>query len=548
VLEQTSMNRRDFFTMRAPRNGTAAVAFLKNGATQTLPIVHARRSSTGLEAYTGPWDYAHAAHLLRRATIGPTEAEIRQAVTDGLAATIVKLFTSFAPPLDLISSWAGQDPQIRPASASQADVDAFQQTAFDHRMQLTKWWPKVMATAPLSIQERMTLFWHNHFTSEFDVVNFAEFMYTQNQLLRTNALGNFKKFVRDVTVDIAMLIYLDGGKNYKTGNRDNINENYARELQELFTMGVTDWDGNPNYTETDVHEAARSLSGWVGVPSSKGTLYAGLTSQFLSIRWDSDNKTFLGQTGKWNTDDVINIIFTQRADQVAKYICGKLYRAFVYDIPDRVVVAQMAETLRTNNWEIKPVMEQLLTSAHFYDETNIGAMEKSPIDYVVGLVRGMRLGNIPDFVPATGRVAIDLVNRLDVFGQLGFNPPNVKGWPGGRSWISTSTLPIRQKFTIDVSNGAIKGRGSDTTYYMFDPVVFAKTFPNPGEIDELAADMARYFLNVEPSAKESQILYDTLLDGGAPYEWKIDDPAQKPDVRIRKFLAALVQLAKFQLY
>jgi uncharacterized protein (DUF1800 family) len=533
--------------MRAPRTGTNPLAFLTNGGPQKLPIVHARRSSTGLEPYTGSWGYAQAAHLLRRTMIGSTEPEIRQAITDGMEQTLVKLFTPFTPPLDLISTWAGQDPQIRPASTSQTDLDAFQQTVFQHREQLVRWWLKTMATGPVSIQERMTLFWHNHFTSEIDVVNIGEYMLTQNQLLRSHALGNFKQFVYDVTIDMAMLFYLDGIKNYKTGQRDNINENYGRELQELFTMGVTDWDGNPNYSETDVHEAGRSLSGWGGTPSSKGALYSGLASQFIQTRWDSGQKTFLGKTGAWKAQDVVDIIFSERGEQVSRYICEKIYRAFVYDIPDRIVVDQMATTLRTGNWEIKPVIEQLLNSAHFYDETNIGAMERSPNDYMVGMIRGMGLKDIPDFNTGAGRNFTELSQRLNVLGQIVLSPPNVKGWPGGRTWISTSTLPVRQKFGIDVANGAIKSR-TGGTYYTFDPLAFARTFPNPDAIDELAADMARYFLNVEPSEKESQLLYDTLLDGGAPYEWKLDDPTQRPDIRIRKFLVALFQLAKFQLY
>lgn len=503
------------------------------------------RSSAGLEPYSGPWGYAQAAHLLRRCMVGPTDVEIRRAVVDGMNATVDRLLTPFEPALTLIDDWAGKDPQVRPASTD--EQQAFQDMVFVHREGLQKWWHLTIATSPVSIQERLTIFWHNHFTSELQAVNLSEWMLGQNQLLRKNILGNLKQLAKDVTKDMAMLIYLDNIKNYKTGNRDSINENYARELMELFTCGVSDWEGNPNYTQDDVHEAARALSGYNFSPSSLGALYGSLNSTWVQARWDSGNKTILGKTGAWRPEDVVDIIFSERADQVAKFVCGKLYRAFVYDILDRDMVTAMADILRNGNWEIRPVIEQLLKSAHFYDETNIGAIQKSPVDYMIGIVRGWNLGisSIPDFVPATGRSSQDLRNRLNALGMTLFDPPNVKGWPGGRTWVSTSTLPTRQKFAIDVANGALRSRGS--AIYSFDAIAFAKTFPDYDDIEKLAENMGLFLLNIPPSDKEKESLYETLLDGGKSYEWDIEDPDQKPAERIKKFLAAAVQLAKFQL-
>lgn len=544
------MNRRNFLTIGAPHvrptNQSGEVAFQKGGGTQNPPMFM-RRSSTGLEPYAGPFEYKQAAHLLRRCMVGPTDAEIRQAVTDGLSATVTRLMQPFTPMLTGIDDWADQDPQIR--AVDQAAYQAFQDEMFRKRETLLKWWERTIATSPVSIQERMTLFWHNHFTSELQAVNFSEWMFGQNQLLRKNMLGNFKQFTKDVTKDVAMLIYLDGIKNYKQGTRNGINENYARELQELFTMGVVDWDGNPNYTQTDVSEAARALSGWNFTASSKGTLYAGLTSQFISARWDSGSKTFLGKTGNWNADDIVDLIFSERGDAVAKYLCGKLYRSFVYDVQDQTVVGAMADTLKSGNWEIKPVMLQLLMSAHFFDETNIGALEKSPVDYLLGIIRGMgiKLDSIPDFVLGqTGRNSQDLRNRMQAQGMILFDPPNVKGWPGGRTWVSTSTLPTRQKFALDMTDGKLKVK--TVAMYALDPVAFAKTFPSPSDIHALSTDMALFLLNITPSAKESEMLYNTLLDGGKDYEWSIDDPDQKAGERIKKFLKAVFVLAKHQLY
>ena len=545
------MDRRNFMTFTAPRSrssrGEEPLSHRQNGRSAGNPPAFLRRSSTGLEPYGGPFEYAQAAHLLRRTMVGPRDAEIRQAVRDGLDATVKKLLTPFQPDLTMIQSFAGQDVRLRPDTAE--GLEAFQTELFGYRELLLRWWYRTIALSPVSIQERMTIFWHNHFTSELQVVNFPQWMHGQNQLLRADGLGNFRQFAKDVTKDMAMLIYLDNIKNSKRPGKNSINENYARELMELFTCGVSDWSGNPNYTQQDVGEAARALSGYQGTPISKGQpgTYAGLQSQWVQSFWDSGSKTIMGKSGNWKPEDVVDIILSERADQTAKFVCEKLYRAFIYDIADRIVVTEMAETFRTSNWEIRPVIDQLLRSAHFYDETNVGALQKSPVDYMIGMIRGMGITSVPDLeMTGSGRGSQDLRNRLSSIGMVLFDPPNVKGWPAGRTWVSTSTLPIRQKFAIDVANGALKAR--QNTIYMFDPVAFAKTFPDYDDIHKLSANMANFLLNIPPSARESESLYDALLDGGKDYEWDIDNPDQKAASRIRKFIVVAVQLAKFQLY
>ena len=548
------MNRRNFLVLDPARPVTHAgppgdrgpVAIPGDGTQASRPF--ARRSSTTLAPYTGPWSYAQAAHLLRRAMVGPTESEIRTAVADGMSATVARLMQPFEPATDEIASWAGQDPQFRStAPQGSAEFQAFQQGIIQRREQLLKWWHRVISASPVSIQERMTLLWHNHFTSEMEVVGFAEWMHVQNQLLRRGGLGNFKQLVKEVTKDVAMLVYLDGVKNFKTGGRSSINENYARELMELFTCGVSDWNGNPNYTETDVVEAARALSGYNFRPSPKGANYVGLVSQFDENRWDKGVKNVLGRSGTWKADDVVEIVFSERADQTAKFVCEKIYRALVYDVPDREIVTEMAATFRSSGWEIRPVVGQLLRSEHFYDVTNIGALDKSPVEYVVGMIRGLGLKNIPDFTERPdSRLGRDLMGRLTTLGMQLFDPPNVKGWPGGRTWISTSTLPPRQKFALDVADGKIQGPNR-AVFYALDALAFSRSFRTPGEAAPLVEDMSRFLLNTPPSQKESQMLLETLLDGAPVYEWQGMSDMQK-DLRIRKFLKAIVQLAKFQLY
>jgi len=498
---------------------------------------------------SNPWDYSKAAHLVRRCVVGAKDSEIRKALSDGLDATITQLLTPFTPSLDDLKSWAGQDPNVRPPNGDNQspEFQAWQTTKFAHRDQLIKWWLKTIATSPMSIQERLVMMWHNHFANEINVVDFAEFMLTQNQLFRKYIFGDFKQMVKDITKDPSMLIYLDGIKNYKSGNRSQINENYARELMELFTCGVADWNNNPNYTETDVSEAARALSGWMITPSANGAYYLGLSGSFAQSRWDAGSKTFMGKAGIWKADDIVDIIFTERADQVAKFVCTKIYRALVYDVPDQAIVSAMADTFRANNWSLKPVLDQLIRSAHFFDPTNIGAMEKSPIDFMVGAIRTLGLTDIPDFdVMKTGRMNNDLSQRLVTIGQVPLGPPNVKGWPGGRTWVSTSTLPVRHKFMLDVMDAKIMLQ--NVKYYKFDAIAFAKSFPSPNDATKLAQEISNALLNVPPSEKEAAALLEALLQGAKTYEWNINDPAFQADKHIRNLIKAIVQLAKHELY
>lgn len=544
------MNRRDFLTIPAPspqRSRAHASAARRDDAAQTPARPWARRSETGLAPYAGPWTYAEAAHLLRRAMVGPRDAEIRAAVADGLEATVATLLEPFEPDLTGISEWAGQDPRIRgPRDQSSQEFTDYIAALQLRREQLVKWQLRTIAASPISIQERLVLMWSNHFTSELEVVNFAELMYWQNRRIRQHVLGNFKELARAITGDMAMLFYLDGIRSYKSGARSNINENYSRELMELYTMGVTDWNGTPNYTETDVVEGARALTGFVPTASAKGAEYIGLESGFMATRWDDGVKTYLGRTGAWKADDIIDIIFAERADQTAKFACEKIYRALVYDVPDRIVVEGMAATLRASNWEIRPVIVELLRSEHFFDATNIGAIDKSPVDQLVGMVRGLSLGAVPDFDPAgRTRFSRDLIVRLTTLGQTVFDPPNVKGWPGGRTWISTSTLPPRQKFALDVVDGKIVGPNR-VQYYTFDVKAFATSFSDFDDADVLVDEMTRYLLNTAPSVKEREMLLATMLNGSPIYEWSRLDETQRVD-RIKLYLKALVQLAKFQL-
>ncbi|MFZ1571917.1 MAG: DUF1800 family protein [Candidatus Kapaibacterium sp.] len=517
-----------------------------------------RTLSVGMESYTGEWTYKQAAHLLRRCMYGVKDSEIRKAVSDGLDKTVKTLFASWTPPLDELSTWINQEPQVKPEGSppTQQQLQDFNILYTAHKIQYQRWLLKTMVNQPVTLQEKMVQFWSNHFVTDSDTVRYAEFMNYLSQMFRTKGYGNFKQMVRDVTTDVSMLIYLDGVKNVYNAKKPGINENYAREVQELFTMGVYDWNGKENYTQKDISEMARAISGWNLTLSPKGgtdfrtNLYRTLTSTFFPATWDPGDKTIYGKTGKWKVDDVVDLMFSERGDSISKFICEKIYKAFVYNVPDRGAIGDMAKTFVDANWDVKTVLNLLLRSAHFYDESNLGAIDKSPFDYMIGLVRSLSLNGIPDFTLSdTSRLSSNLNTRLTTIGQEIANPPNVKGWEGGRLWISVSTLPTRHKFLLDVMDGKITSKinNKQTQIYTFDPISFAKGFPDYDDTHKLADNMNQFFLSTKPSSKEATLLFNTLLDGGVDYEWKIDDPAQKAGERIKKYIKAVAVLAKMQL-
>jgi uncharacterized protein (DUF1800 family) len=249
-------------------------------------------------------------------------------------------------------------------------------------------------------------------------------MWNQNELLRRHAAGNFRDFVRAISRDPAMLDYLNNQQNRKA----HPNENYARELMELFTLGIG------NYTENDIREAARAFTGW----AHDGEEYI-----FRKFDHDEGQKTFFGQKGNFNGDDIVEIILQHQAS--ARYISGKLFKNFAYEDIEPAVNDSLAESFRENKWEIRPLLRTILTSQAFYSDKAIGTQIKSPVQLVVGTVRMLGL-DMPD-----RRVMQASLNQM---GQVPLEPPNVKGWPGGRMWINTSTLFVRYNTAVFLAGGS----------------------------------------------------------------------------------------------
>ena len=276
-----------------------------------------------------------------------------------------------------------------------------------------------------NLRDRLSFFWSNHFVTELDVYECNPFLYEYTNCLQRNAIGNFKTFVSEIGLTNAMLYYLDGVSN----NGDNPNENYARELYELFCLG----DGN-GYTEEDIIETAKALSGYV----ERGELGCEAV-QFRADRHDAGPKTIFGQTGNWGYADVIDILFTQRPNEIAEFICRKLYEFFVH--PDsrdeagnaQTIISGLAATFVGANFEIAPVLSQLFKSEHFFDEDAIGVIIKSPYDLYFNFIKETSFTYTPTTVES-------MVNYSDLLSQTLFDPIDVAGWQRDRSWINTNFM------------------------------------------------------------------------------------------------------------
>ncbi|HMB62604.1 MAG TPA: DUF1800 domain-containing protein [Eudoraea sp.] len=285
-----------------------------------------------------------------------------------------------------------------------------------------------------NLRDRLSFFWSNHVVTELDVYDCNSFLYYYINCLQRNAIGNFQTFISEIGLTNAMLYYLDGVYN----NGNNPNENYARELYELFTLG----EGN-GYTEQDIIETARALSGYV----ERGELGCEPVA-FDATSFDTGTKTILGQTGNWDYNDVIDILFQQRANEIAGFICGKLYEFFVHpDSKDdagnaQTIISGMAGTFVANNFELAPVLSELFKSQHFFDDNAIGVIIKSPFDLYLNLLNETSFS----YDDNTLSFAMSSCNLL---GQTLFDPVDVAGWQRDRQWINTNFM-IGRWLTLEV--------------------------------------------------------------------------------------------------
>jgi uncharacterized protein (DUF1800 family) len=396
-----------------------------------------------------PWDAVKAGHLLRRTGFGPLPEEVAAAVSAGPDRAVDALFTfphEPAPPAAFEEIRAAEDRvdgalmDLRRATrgrinlAEHPEIRALIQEAdkahFRGILALTAWWLDRMARSPAPLQEKLTLFWHGHFTSSMGDVHDTIAMYRQNQLFRRFAAGNFTRLLDGVARDPAMLRYLNNNENRK----GHPNENWARELMELFTMGIG------HYTEADVRESARAWTGWT--LRNGGTYEGRRTFAFMPQIHDGGVKTFLGQTGAWDGTDIMRIILANPA--TPQWIAGKLARWFVGPQADPELVGSLAGFLRVNDYELEPVLRTLFRSRAFYRPEVMHTMIKSPAEFAVGAVRHLGIAG-PDWI----RISYAMI----AMGQHLFFPPNVAGWRGGPAWMNAGTVFARTDLVAALASG-----------------------------------------------------------------------------------------------
>jgi uncharacterized protein (DUF1800 family) len=304
----------------------------------------------------------------------------------------------------------------------QAFLQEFLRLNRDALIATADWWMKRMAGGKYPLQEKLTLFWHGHFATSAKDERSAILMWQQNELLRKHAAGNFRSFVKLISRDAAMLDYLNNTQNHKK----KPNENYARELMELFTLGIG------NYTEQDVKEAARAFTGWT---------HDG--GQFEIREWDHDTgtKVFLGRRGQFDGDDIVDIIMSRA--ECGRFIGAKLFAYFAYEPVEDDLRNSLGSVLR-EKYDLRALLRVILTSKAFYSPRAMGTQVKSPIQLCVGTCRLLEQ-EVPD--------ARALYGPLNQMGQVPFMPPSVKGWPSGRQWINTSTLFVRYNTCLWLAGG-----------------------------------------------------------------------------------------------
>jgi hypothetical protein len=375
------------------------------------------------------WDYAKARHLLVRAGFGGTPDQVAKLHEMGLVAAVNYLVDFPYQPGD--ETLFRVDPPERPLPTegrlSQPERDRINQRRDAKRNEdfnrLRRWWMQRMVESPRPLQEKLTLFWHGHFATEWQKVNWPHLLYQQNQLFRDHAAGNLGGLLYGIVHDPAMIVYLDNQINYKS----RPNQNLARELMELFAMGV-----NRGYTEYDIREGARALTGYTC------DNYTG-QFRFNYAQHDTEPKILFGQTGPWTGDDFVTLILQQ--PHTARFITGKLFEYFAYNDPDPAVVTRLAVVLRTNQFELAPVLKNLFLSEEFYSPRAMGTQIKGPVQLVAGLAR--------DF-GVKGADYGALVAWCADMGQDLFQPPNVKGWYGGRDWVNANLIFMRYNYVTNL--------------------------------------------------------------------------------------------------
>jgi uncharacterized protein (DUF1800 family) len=363
-----------------------------------------------------PWNEAKVAHLYRRTACGAAWRDIQAGANSTPADLVAKLV-------------AGGDAERFEEEAARLEAGAL---ATAEPRQLKAVWLYRLLYSPHPLRERLTMFWHNHFATSNAKVQSVQLMHRQNQVFRRHALGYFGDMLQEITRDAAMIVWLDSNVN-KQGQP---NENYAREIFELFSLDVG------HYTEQDIKEAARAFTGW-DVRDGQAV--------FNPAEFDRGEKSVLGQTGPWAAGDIVRIALAQPA--CSKFLVRKLFRELISETvePRDETLAPLVDGFRLRNYDLRWLVETMLRSWVFYSPASIGQRVKGPVEFVVGSVRTL-----------DGRISpAKLADICDQLGQSLYYPPSVKGWDGGRTWLNSTTLLFRQNFAFELTRGTGPARHCD---------------------------------------------------------------------------------------
>ncbi|MBK8622448.1 MAG: DUF1800 domain-containing protein [Saprospiraceae bacterium] len=515
-----------------------------------------------LAPFSGTWDRDRAAHLLRRTTFGASLDQINEFASLSVDQCVDRLMSDTVLPDPPVNTNYDADPDV-PIGQTWVDKGTSQGVNGYRRRSLNNWSIELMTKNNLHLREKMTLFWHNHFVVADSGDPRVLYLYINK--IRSMALGNFREMTKVITVDNAMLEYLNGRDN----TRQAPNENYARELLELFTLGKGNSVGNGDYTtytETDIKEIARVLTGWV---DTRATLP--IRSEFRPNRHDTGTKTLshrfnnavIQNANENEYKNLIDLIFTR--EEVARFICKKLYAWFVnLQISEEVkqeVISPMADLLRQNNYNVKPVLMALLKSQHFYDGCNEGSLVKNPIDFIMGPINLFS-------VPVTEDVAIkDRVlgglYGLSVTQQMAYyQSPSVAGWQAfyqaplyDKLWLNSFSLPSRKVYTDAIAN---TGLPYGTYRLQIDPVSVVEKCSDPTSPVKLIEELRILFAPQNYAPNQINVLEEILLGTDNATQWAakwnnyIADPTnatkkQAVTIKLRPLFTYMMRMPSFQL-
>lgn len=449
-----------------------------------------------------PWNKANAAHLLRRAGFGGTREEVARAVDQGLDRTVRELFRRN---LD-------QPDDLEPT---------------DSTRELQAWWLRRMATSSSPLIEKLTLFWHNFFATGITKVKREDRMHTQNRTLRAGGLGRFHNLLLSMARDPAMLVWLDNRYNVV----GNPNENWSRELMELFSTGVLDRYGQPNYTEFDVSEAARAFTGW-GLRNG--------VFKFKPNKHDDGQKSFRGLTGNLDGTDILDNLAHDPA--TARRVTSLLWSYFAYPVDlDDPIVDELAATYQAGDTRIQPVLEQIFLHPEFYSQTARGALVKSPAEYMAGALHQLDAELDPDPVDLK-----KIANRTNNMGQLLFDPPSVFGWRGGTTWVEANGLLERARVAEWIADTRSGNGGRGFHYSLMEIVGDPLTWQHltPKDVVDLVAETLGS-VELEPATRKILEKYLVTAPDGSTVPFSLDLAVL--DEKVRGLVALVLSSPEFQL-